>query len=133
MRSLKTSALMENRALAALCHFFDALVARHAATLISFATVRRQKYSFTEGKTAETRIEQARKLLNLVGIATPMDLRDRAVLDVSAFTGICIGGIGKLRLSHYRNTGEQRTPSFREKSGKDREIPVRHNLRRMAK
>jgi integrase/recombinase XerD len=36
--------------------------------------------------------------------------------------------VAKLNLSGYRNTGEQRTLRFREKGGKDREIPVRHDL-----
>ena len=42
--------------------------------------------------------------------------------------GHIVGAVAKLRLSDYRNTGEQRTLRFREKGGKDREIPVRHDL-----
>jgi integrase/recombinase XerD len=33
-----------------------------------------------------------------------------------------------LNVSDYRDTGEQRSLRFREKGGKDREIPVRHDL-----
>jgi integrase/recombinase XerD len=36
--------------------------------------------------------------------------------------------VAKLRLSDYRNLGERRVLRFREKGGKDREIPVRHDL-----
>jgi integrase/recombinase XerD len=36
--------------------------------------------------------------------------------------------VAKLRLSDYRNLGEGRVLRFREKGGKDREIPVRHDL-----
>ena len=36
--------------------------------------------------------------------------------------------MAQLRLLDYRNLGDQRTLRFREKGGKDREIPVRHDL-----
>ena len=125
---LEGSATTKNQALAALRHFFDALVQRHVVPLNSFASVRGVKYSVTEGKTAEISIEQARKLFRSIDVSTPMGLRDRAVLGVLAYTGARVGAVAKLRLSDYRNTGEQRSLRFREKGGKDREIPVRHDL-----
>jgi len=128
MQKLEGSAPTKNQALAALRHFFDALVQRHAVPLNSFASVRGQKYSVTEGKTAEISIDQARKLFKSIDVSTPMGLRDRAILGVLAYTGARVGAVAKLRLSDYRNTGEQRTLRFREKGGKDREIPVRHDL-----
>jgi site-specific recombinase XerD len=109
-------------------NFFDALVNRHAVALNSFATVRGVKHSVTEGKTAELSIEQAKQLLRSIDVSEPMGLRDRAILGVLAYTGARVGAVAKLRLSDYRNTGEQRTLRFREKGGKDREIPVRHDL-----
>ena len=36
--------------------------------------------------------------------------------------------MAKLRLCDYRNLGEHRVLRFKEKGGKDREIPVRHDL-----
>ncbi len=128
MASIEGSAPTKNQALAALRHFFDALVQRHAVPLNSFASVRGQKYSVTEGKTAEISIEQARKLFRSIDTGNVVGLRDRAVLGVLAYTGARVGAVAKLRLSDYRNTGEQRTLRFREKGGKDREIPVRHDL-----
>lgn len=128
MASLEGSAPTKNQALAALRHFFDALVTRHAVPLNSFASVRGVKHSVSEGKTAEISIEQARKLFRTIDVSTPVGLRDRAVLGVLAYTGARVGAVAKLRLSDYRNMGEQRTLRFREKGGKDREIPVRHDL-----
>lgn len=128
MQSLEGSAPTKNQALAALRHFFDALVTRHAVALNSFASVRGQKHSVTEGKTAEISIEQARKLFRSIDVSTPVGLRDRAILGVLAYTGARVGAVAKLRLSDYRDAGEQRTLRFREKGGKDREIPVRHDL-----
>ena len=114
----------KNQALAALRHFFDALVQRHAVALNPFASVRGIKYSASEGKTAELAIEQARTLFKSINIKHIIGLRDRAVLGVLAYTG----AVAKLRLADYRNLGEQRVLRFREKGGKDREIPARHDL-----
>jgi integrase/recombinase XerD len=125
---LEGSAPTRNQALAALRHFFDALVQRHAVALNPFASVRGIKYSVTEGKTAELAIEQARKLFKSIDTSHIVGLRDRAVLGVLAYTGARIGAVAKLRLADYRNLGDHRMLRFREKGGKDREIPVRHDL-----
>ena len=109
-------------------HFFDALVQRHAVALNPFASVRGIKYSVTEGKTAELGIEQARKLFKSIDTGNVVGLRDRAVLGVLAYTGARIGAVASLRLSDYRDLGEHRTLRFKEKGGKDKEIPVRHDL-----
>lgn len=128
MDQLEGSAPTKNQALAALRHFFDALVTRHAVPLNSFASVRGIKHSITEGKTPEISIEQTRKLFKSVDVSNVVGLRDRAVLGVLAYTGARVGAVAKLRLSDYRNLGEQRVLRFREKGGREREIPVRHDL-----
>jgi site-specific recombinase XerD len=116
------------QALAALRHFFDALVQRHAVALNPFASVRGVKYSITEGRMAELAIEQARKLFRSIDSRNVVGLRDRAVLGVLAYTGARIGAVARLRMVDYRNLGDHRVLRFREKGGKDREIPVRHDL-----
>jgi site-specific recombinase XerD len=125
---LHGSAPTRNQALAALRHFFDALVQRHAVALNPFASVRGLKYSVTEGKTAELAIEQARRLFRSIDTGHVVGLRDRALLGVLAYTGARIGAVAKLRLADYRDLGEHRVLRFREKGGKEREIPVRHDL-----
>jgi len=128
INGLEGSARTKNQALAALRHFFDALVQRHAVPLNSFASVRGVKYSVTEGKTAEISIAQARTLFASVDVSDVVGLRDRAVLGVLAYTGARVGAVAKLRLVDLRDLGETRALRFREKGGKDREIPVRHDL-----
>jgi len=128
IQAVEGSAPTKNQALAALRNFFDFLVNRHAVPLNSFSTVRGIKYSVTEGKTPELSIEQARKLFGSIDVSNVVGLRDRAVLGVLAYTGARVGAVAKLHLSDYRNLGEQRALRFREKGGKDREIPVRHDL-----
>src|SRR4051812_47961728 len=125
---LAGSAPTKNQALAALRHFFDALVQRYVVPLNSFASVRGIKHSVVEGKTPEISIEQARKLFRALNVDDVVGLRDRAVLGVLAYTGARVGAVAQLRLLDYRNLGDQRTLRFREKGGKDREIPVRHDL-----
>ena len=125
---IEGSAPTKNQALAALRHFFDALVQRHVVPLNSFASVRGIKHSVVEGETPEISIDHAKKLFRALNGADVVGLRDRAVLGVLAYTGARVGAVAQLRLMDYRNMGEQRTLRFKEKGGKDREIPVRHDL-----
>ena len=58
-----------NLALAALRHFFDALVTRHAVALNPFASVRGRKHDVVDGKTPELTIQQARALLRSLDLS----------------------------------------------------------------
>lgn len=128
IHGIEASVPTRNQALAALRHFFDALVQRHAAVLNPFHSVRGEKHLVLEGKTAEIGIGQARALLASIDISNPVGLRDRAMLGVLAYTGARIGAVAKLRLGDLRDLGDTRALRFREKGGKEREIPVRHDL-----
>jgi integrase/recombinase XerD len=128
MDAVNGSEPTKNQALAGLRKFFDILVLRHAVALNPFDSVSGIKYSVTEGKTAELGIEQARKLFKSINTKHIVGLRDRAVLGVLAYTGARIGAVAKLRLFDYRDLGEHRALRFKEKHGKNREIPVRHDL-----
>lgn len=128
INGLDASAPTKNQSLAALRHFFDALVQRHAVPLNSFHSVRGTKHSVVEGKTAEISIAQARALFASIGTGDVVALRDRAVLGVLAYTGARVGAVAKLRLMDLRDHGDTRVLRFREKGGKEREIPVRHDL-----
>jgi site-specific recombinase XerD len=125
---LECSSPTKNQALAALRHFFDSLVTRHAVALNPFASVRGVKHVATEGSTPEISIDQARKLLRSIDVRDVVGCRDRAVLGVLAYTGARVGAVARLRLGDLRNLGDHRVLRFREKGGKLREIPVRHDL-----
>ena len=118
----------KNLALAALRHFFDALVMRHAVALNPFASVRGRKHSVIDGQTPELTIQQARDLLASLDTSHVLGLRDRAVLGTLIYTGARVGAIAQLRLQDLRDQGEHRVIRFSEKGGKQREIPVRHDL-----
>ena len=118
----------KNQALAALRHFFDVLVARHAAVLNPFQSVRGVRHPFGEGRTPEATVDQARQLLASIKTDSVYGLRDRAVLGTLIYTGARVGAISRLRMPDLRDHGNHRVLQFAEKGGKAREIPVRHDL-----
>jgi len=128
LSEIEGAAPTRNQSLAALRHFFDNLVTRHAVALNPFASVRGTKHRALEGSTPEISVEQARKLLRSIDTSQVVGLRDRAVLGVLAYTGARVGAVARLRLGDLKNLGEHRALRFREKGGKLREIPVRHDL-----
>ena len=111
-------------------HFFDTLLIRHAAPLNPFQSVRGRKHDTSDGKTPGLSIQQARDLLGSIDTSHVVGLRDRALLGTLAYTGARIGAIARLRLGDLEDQGTQRVLRFREKGGKQREIPVRHDLDR---
>ena len=118
----------KNQALAALRHFFDVLVARHAVVLNPFHSVRGVRHPFGEGRTPEASVKQARQLLASIKTEDVYGLRDRAVLGTLIYTGARVGAISRLRIRDLRDHGNHRALQFSEKGGKSREIPVRHDL-----
>ncbi len=128
LRDLPVSAATKNQALAALRHFFDALVTRHAVVLNPFHSVRGIQHQVIDGKTPEISLSQARRLFSAIELDSPMGLRDRAMLGTLITTGCRIGALCRLRIGDLRTHEEGRLFRFREKNGKEREIPVRDDL-----
>ena len=120
--------ITKNQALAALRRFFNTLVTRHAVVLNPFQSVRGRKHAVMDGKTPELTIHQARDLLASLDTSHILGLRDRAVLGTLIYTGARVGALAQLRLQDLRDQGEHRVLRFSEKGGKEREIPVRHDL-----
>ena len=116
--------------LAALRRFFDALVLRHVVVLNPAATVRGERYQVIEGKTPEITPEQARALLASIDATKPAGLRDRAVIATMIYTAARVGAVARLRQKDFVRDGTQHVLRFAEKGGKQREIPVRHDLER---
>ena len=128
LRDLLVSAATKNQALAALRHFFDALVTRHAVVLNPFHSVRGIQHQVIDGKTPEISLSQARRLFAAIELDSPMGLRDRAMRGTLITTGCRIGALCRLRIGDLRTHEEGRLFRFREKNGKQREIPVRSDL-----
>ena len=115
--------------LSALRHFFDELVVRHAVVLNPAASVRGERYQVIEGKTPEISVKQARLLLRGIDTENVVGLRDRSIIGILIYTAARIGAVAKLHREHFYDDGEQYYLRFSEKSGKSREIPMRHDLR----
>lgn len=119
-------------ALAALRALFDVLVQRHVLLLNPAASVRGEKHQVVEGKTPEITVPQARALLASVDTGTLVGKRDKAILGVLAYTAARVGAVARLRRGDLQFDGGQWVLRFdREKGGKSREIPVRHDLQEL--
>ena len=118
--------------LAALLAFFDALVNRHVIPINPASTVRGERYQAIEGKTPEMSREQARTLLASIRGARPVNLRDRAILATQIYTAARAGAVAGLKLGDFHWEGTQYSFRFLEKGGKERLIPVRHDLQRFS-
>ena len=101
---------------------------RHAAALNPFSSVRGRKHAVVDGKTPELSPGQARALLGSLDLSRVVGLRDRAVLGVLTYTGARVGALARLRCGDLQQQESQRVLRFAEKGGKQREIPVRHDL-----
>lgn len=114
--------------LAALRHFFDRLVLRHAVALNPAASVRGPKHSVVEGRTAALSVQQARHVLATIDSYSLIGSRDRAIIAVLIYTAVRVGAVAKLRRRDFFTDGRQWLFRFDEKNGKERVIPARHDL-----
>ena len=86
LRKENTSVATRKQHLAALRHFFDNLVIRHAMILNPALSVRGERYEVVEGKTPEITVAGARQLLVSLDITTVVGLRDRAIIAILIYT-----------------------------------------------
>lgn len=120
--------------LAALRHFFDKLVQRHAVPLNPALSVRGPKHSVTEGKTPAMEPKQIRELIRSIAIVNNKGepdvagLRDRAVIATLVYTAARAGAVAKLQHQDFYTDGRQHYLRLDEKGGKVRAIPCRTDL-----
>ncbi len=114
--------------LAAIRRFLDRLVLRHAIPLNPAASVRGPRHSVIEGRTPALDVMQARRLLSGIEASTRIGLRDRAIIGALIYTAARVGAIAKLRRRDFFTDGRQWLFRLDEKGGKERVVPVRHDL-----
>jgi len=90
--------------------------------------VKTEKFSRTEGKTPAFDTEQVQNVLDKIDTSNEVGLRDRALLGTLAYTFARIGAVVNLKVEDYFQTGKRSRIRFREKGGKETEIPVHHKL-----
>jgi len=114
--------------LSALRHFFDVLVQRHVVILNPAASVRGPRLRVVEGKTPEIGIKNARKLLKSLDINCLVGLRDRAIIAILVYSAARVSAVSRMDGKDFYDVGNQYCLRLKEKGGKSREIPCRHDL-----
>jgi site-specific recombinase XerD len=90
--------------------------------------VKTPKFSRTEGKTPAFSTEEVHKALEAVDISHVVGHRDKALLATLAYTFGRISAVVNLKVEDYFQTGKRSLIRFKEKGGKEKEIPVHHKL-----
>lgn len=114
--------------LSGLRRFFNILVERHIILMNPAAVAETERYQAIEGKTPEITIPQARHLMASIETDSVVGLRDRSIIATLIYTAARSGAVARLQVDHFYDLGDQYCLRFREKGGKSRDIPVRHNL-----
>jgi integrase/recombinase XerD len=77
-----------------------------------------------DGKTVGLSPEECRCMLDAPDPATPVGVRDRALLAVLAYTGCRVGELCRLRVGDIKMTSGHKIVEIRGKGGKERRVPV---------
>src|SRR2546429_1490676 len=121
LRKENTSVATRKQHLAAIRHFFDGLVTRHAVILNPALSVRGERYQVVEGKTPEITVKDARTLLASMDTSTAVGLRDRAIIAILIYTASRAGAVATPKRSSFYQAAEQWMWHFEEQCGRLRE------------
>jgi site-specific recombinase XerD len=125
---IRASVPTQKQHLAALRHFFDVQVTRHAMLLNPALSVRGPRYQALEGKTPEITPHEARTLRDSIDPSTIVGLRDRAMISTLIYTARRVNALAKLRRADLSHSTGQWNLRFTDKGTKVMDIPVRHDL-----
>jgi len=91
-------------------------------------SVKGPAYSYDEGKTPSYAPHEIRRILDCCDSENVFGLRDKAFIAVMAFTFARVSAVCGLKREDYVYTGGSWHLRFHEKGGKDRLVPVHHEL-----
>ena len=114
--------------LAAIRHLFDWLVVGQVVPLNPAASVRGPAHSARQGKTPVLDPAKARVLLDSIDVATPIGLRDRALIALMIYSFGRIGAALAMRVEDAFVQNRRLWVRLREKGGKRHEMPCHHTL-----
>jgi site-specific recombinase XerD len=114
--------------MAAIRMLFSWLTEKGVLAMNPAREVKTERFSRTEGKTPAFVEGEVQRLLGAVETATHTGLRDRALLGVLAYTFARIGAVVNLKVEDYYPSGKRFLLRFKEKGGKEKELPVHHKL-----
>jgi integrase/recombinase XerD len=124
----KMSAASVKRHLSALRMLFSHMVASGAMAYNPAREVKTPPIRRTEGKTPALSPEQMHALFESIGNEKLIDLRDKALIGVMAYTFARVSAACRLIASDYIDLGRQTFLSLKEKGGVEREIPCHPSL-----
>jgi integrase len=90
--------------------------------------VKTERFSRAEGKALAFVEGEVQRLLGAIETPTHIGLRDRALLGTLAYSFARIGAVVNLKVEDYYPSGKRFLLRFREKGGKEKELPMHHKL-----
>jgi integrase/recombinase XerD len=109
--------------------FFSWMVEKGVLAMNPAREVQTQRFSRTIGKTRALSQDQVRKLLdNINPLGGVVALRDRALIGVLAYMFPRISAVMSLDVKDYFHEDRRSFIRFKEKGGKEKELPVPHKL-----
>jgi site-specific recombinase XerD len=114
--------------LAAIRHLFDWLVNGQIVPVNPAASVRGPSHVVRKGQTPMLEPAEARKLLDSIDTATPIGLRDRALIALMVYSFARVGAAIALRVEDVYTERRRLWLRLREKGGKAHAMPCHHNL-----
>ena len=115
--------------IAAIRDLFDVFVNRHVVMLNPARSVRGGRHSVVEGKIPEMTLQHVANLLKTIDTCHVVGLRDYVIIAALAYTAARVGAVARLKRSSLRDGDSDSSLRFSEKGGKQRLIPVRHDLK----
>src|ERR1700674_5003374 len=114
--------------MAAIRMLFSWLTEKGVLAMNPAREVKTERFSRTEGKTPAFVEGEVQKLLGAIEISTHTGLRDGALLGTLAYTFARIGAVVNLKVEDYYPSGKRFLLRFKEKGGKEKDLPVHHKL-----
>jgi integrase/recombinase XerD len=114
--------------MAAIRMLFSWLTEKGVLAMNPAREVKTERFSRTEGKTPAFVEGEVQRLLDVIETSTHTGLRDRALLGSLAYTFARIGAVVNLKVQDYYPSGKRFFLRFKEKGGKEKELPVHHKL-----
>jgi integrase/recombinase XerC len=125
-QTLQASAPTVKQRLAAIRHFFDWLVVGQIVPVNPAASVRGPKHIVRKDKTPVLEPIEACALLDSIDTATPVGLRDRALIGLMVYSFAWIGAALGMKIEDVYSGRRRLWVRLHEKGGKRHEVPVHH-------
>ena len=128
MQGREVSAPTVKQQLAAIRHLFDWLVIGQVVPVNPATAVRGPRHVVRVGKTAVLEPAEARALLDSIDAATPVGLRDRALISLMVYSFARIGAAVGMKVEDVYTQNRRLWVRLNEKGGKAHAMPCHHHL-----